>query len=163
MPDSIRQIRLCFERYGGSAVIDDLSLTLPVYTFSDYISRAEAGATTIYTLELPEGATGLRFTVEATDADGNLSMSSRAVAARTSYAGENGGIENVDTADASVAVQGNAILYQGSRGDIVNVFGIAGNLVATLTADADGNASLIMPSGFYIARTPRGSFKTIIR
>ena len=163
MPDSIRQIRLCFERYGGSAVIDDLSLTLPVYTFCDYISRTEAGATTIYTLELPEGATGLRFTVEATDADGNLSMSSHAVAARTSYAGENGGVENVDTADASVAVQGNAILYQGSRGDMVNVFGIAGNLVAILTADADGNASVSLPSGFYIVRTPCGSIKTIIR
>lgn len=162
MPDSIRQIRFSLERYGGSAVIDDLSLTLPVYTFSDYLSRTEAGAALHYTLEMPEGATGLRFTVEAKDADGNLSMPSRAITARTSHAGESN-IENISTGNVSLAVQGTTILYQGSCGDVVSVFGIAGNLVATLTADTSGSASVSLPAGFYIARTPRGSFKTIIR
>ena len=163
MPDSIRQLRLSFERYGGSAVIDDLSITMAAYAFGEYIVRADAGTSLGFTAALPAEATGLRFTVEATDADGNISMPSLPLAARRDDISGNASIENIAAGSASVAVQGSTILYKGLPGDVVSVFGIAGNLAATLTADAAGTASATLPAGFYIARTPRGSFKTIIR
>ena len=65
-----------------------------------------------------------------------------------SYGPDFTGIENIRATEFGCLVEGNTVYVSGAKaGSIVNVFDIAGRLVATTVTDAAGAAELSLESG----------------
>lgn len=156
MPESIRQIRFSYERYGGFAILDDVALTFPGYAYEPFVERADAGNTVSYSIVLPAEAVGARFFVEAFDADGNISRRSNSLSART---GAQSAVSTVATESTAIAVAGNILTYTGAEGTCAQIYNADGTLAAVITA----GGSIELHHGIYIARTSSAVRKIAIR
>lgn len=158
-----RQIRfIYYKTNNGNAALDDVCVTIPSSEFEAMEShnRLDVGNVLEHTTTIATPTDRIRFFIEAQNAEGRTSKRSNIV---TINMNATSGIGNTAVAQASVTVDGSDVLYTGKAGAVVSVVNLAGATVATTVADSEGNASITLPAGFYIVRTPDNASKVVIR
>ncbi len=159
---NVRQIRFVYTKAAGSgnASVDDIVLTMPASRFDELVgfARHDVGNVTEYSAEIPDAPGRVRFYIQAVDADGVVSQPSNAVVVSLKTVD---GIAGTSAAASSLTLSGRTLFYSGAPGT-VRVVTAAGVLVTELEASA-GSAAVSLQPGFYIATSPAGVQKLVVK
>ena len=161
VPAGMHQLRFVYTKpqAGGNVGIDNVAVTTTARTFSKLIDRRDMGQALTYTVDIPAQATAMRFFVEGVDAAGRYSRPSNTVTVDLLS-----GIDNIASANVGIRVDGRDIVYRGAAGGSMSVVNLAGMVVATVAADASGEAvASVNTPGVYIVATPEGSAKVTVK
>ena len=158
-----KQVRFRYNKGSrGNAALDDIVIGFPAesYTPLDGYNDRNMGNTLSATItNIPEEYEILRYSIQAVNADGRYSDRSNYVTVKL------GGESGISTPAVltGVSVNGNTVTYTGTEGEVLTVADVAGRTVARASVGADGNATVELPSGFYIVSAGNAATKVAIR
>ncbi len=161
----VRQIRFTFYTTSGKLALDDVKVNISgTYNaiLEGYDSKDVADATS-HAVELTlSGLNKYSYTVKAVDENGLVTKASNSIQVDLSNFS---GVANIDSgSDWNLTVAGRTAVYRGTAGAAVTAVNVAGAVVASAVADADGYATLQLPeAGFYIISTPEGTRKALVK
>lgn len=158
VPVGMHQLRFLYNKNIGNAGLDDVTVTTISRKYDKIMDRTNVGNVLSYNLEIPAGVTTLRFFVEGINADNKYSKPSVIASVNTGTSS----IDNIKS-DLNLDITGKTITYQGESGQPLKVFALTGITIAQTVTDANGTASITLPSsGIYIIVTPTGAKKVKI-